>query len=442
MKKTLFLLGYFLKRPKVVKSYYEIQRNKECNIDYLNKIQNEKLKEIIEYAVREVPYYSELFNSLGLTPEDVQTTQDLKKLPILTKEIIKNDPEKFIARNYKGRIVGGTTGGSTGVPLKYKMSDNDYSRGVALLFRGFGMAGYELGDKMAIIAGSSLTSNKQGLKSRMQDWIMNINHFSSYGMTNEEFHKFYLSLNKKQPKFLRGYASSLFLLANYMNSEGLKLDYQIKSIFSTAEKLLSHQRKIIEKVFDTKVFDNYGLNDGGVSAYECHLHNGFHIDYERSVLEITDSDGSNQLVDQQGKILATTLYNYAMPFIRYDTGDLGEISSEPCICGCPRALLKEVAGRTTDYLKINGTYVGSPVLTILMGKVDVDFYQIIQTDSNYITINIVKGKSYTNNDENFIINSITKHVNNVNIKFNYLANSEIDFNSNKKHKFIINDKFR
>lgn len=439
MKKKIFLLGYYLKRPKVVKVYKELKRPENQNIETLKEFQNRELRKLISYVVKEIPYYRDVFNKLNLTANDIQTVEDLVKLPILTKEIIRKDPNRFIAKNHKGKIVKGSTGGSTGVPLKYRMSDEDYSRGVALLLRGFESGGYEPGDSMAIIAGASLTSKHQSLKSKIQDTIMNFKHFSSYGMSKNDIHKYVRYLNKKKPMYIRGYATSLYFISSYMKKNNLTLDYQPKAIYSTAEKLMPKQRIIIETVFKTKVFDNYGLNDGGVSAYECHIHNGMHIDFERSILEVTDDNGVEQIFNQRGKILATSLFNYAMPFIRYDTGDLGIISEEKCNCGCERPLLKEISGRVTDHLLLNGVYIGSPVLTILMGKVNVEQYQFIQTGENEIEIVMIKGEKYTVTDEEFIANSLNSKVSNISIKFKYIKSPE-DFSSQtNKHKFIVND---
>ncbi|MFC3210889.1 phenylacetate--CoA ligase family protein [Planomicrobium okeanokoites] len=442
MNKLKFITAYYIKRPKVIKAYKEIKKLESLDRNGQKEYQNIKLKELISYVVKEIPYYSNLFRELNLKVSDIQTTKDLIKLPILTKEIIKKNPELFIPKNYNEKIVKGSTGGSTGVPLKFLMSETDYSKGVALLLRGFEFGNYQLGDSMSIIAGSSLTSNTQSLKSKIQDWLMNFNHFSSYGMNEKDFEAFFRDINKKKPKFLRGYASSLFLFASYLRDNNMQLEFQIQAIFSTSEKLMPNQRNIIESVFKAKVFDNYGLNDGGITAFECNYHNGMHIDFERAILEVTNDDGTDQIIGEEGKILATNLFNYAMPLIRYDTGDLGEIYIEDCKCGCKRPLLKGIAGRTTDYLKINETYIGSPVLTVLMGKIDIESYQIIQTGKDSVKINVVKGEKYDMSQELFISNSLKEHVNEIKIDFNYLDDSKGFSENNKKHKFIINDDFK
>jgi phenylacetate-CoA ligase len=250
------------------------------------------------------------------------------------------------------------------------MSLEDYERGIALLYRGWSMAGYRLGDKLAILGGTSLIpDSKTDIEKRVFDFILNHKHYSSYNLSENNLHKYYRSMNYWKPEFIRGYASSVYLFAKYIDDNNLKIKFHPKSIFTTAEKLLSYQRNLIEKVFNSEVFDNYGLNDR-VSAYECTMHKGLHIDMKRAILEVVDEKGM-QIFDRPGKILATSLFNYALPFIRYDTGDLGILSSEGCSCGRETFLLKEIIGPTTGSLLINGVSIGSPILTVLMGKYNI-----------------------------------------------------------------------
>ncbi|MEN6489863.1 MAG: hypothetical protein ABFD66_13465, partial [Smithella sp.] len=139
-----------------------------------------------------------------------------------------------------------------------------------------------------------------------------------------------------------------------------------------------------------------------------------------------------------GRIIATSLHNFAMPFVRYDTGDFGFIDDmNSCPCGNKHPLLKKVLGRTTDYLKLNNKIIGSPVLTVLMGKVDLEYYQIIQRDANGIDINYVKEFSLRDNDKEFIKKSFTAHVGPINVNFIKVSMQELS--SKNKHKFIIND---
>jgi len=437
LNKYIFKTSYLLKRPIIIRYYNEFNKNQWKSFEWLKNQQEIQLKNLINFVYRNVPYYSKLFNRIDITPSDINTIEDLERIPILTKQIIKENWQDFIPRNINQiKYINGSTGGSTGVPLKYRMSNEDYERGVALLYQGFGYGGYKLGDKIAVIAGSSLVpTTKSETKRKIQDFFLNVRHYSSFEMSEENLLKYFYDVNKWKPDFLRGYASSLYFFAKFIKDKNLKLKFQPKAIFTTAEKLFDKQKILIEEIFKAKVFDNYGLNDGGISAFECKEHNGMHIDMERSIMKVVDDEGK-QVINQEGKILATSLYNCSLPFIRYDTGDLGIISDSECSCGRKTPLLKGISGRVTDFLKLNDIVIGSPVLTVLMGKFDIEQYQIIQNSPCSIVCKIVKGKTYRKGDEEFIKKSFYIHVGEINIKFDYV--DSILPTKASKYKFIIN----
>jgi phenylacetate-CoA ligase len=439
LHKSIFKTSYLLKRPCVIRYYNDFQKTQWQSYEWLKNQQEKQLKKIINFCYENIPYYTKLFNQINIKPSDITTIRDLEKMPILTKQTIKQNWQDFIPENInKLKYLSGSTGGSTGAPLKYRMSKEDYERGVSLLYRGWGYGRYKLGDKVAVIAGSSLIpTTKSEVKRKIQDFLLNCRHYSSFEMSEKKLFEYFGDISEWRPDFLRGYASSIYLFAKFTQENNLKLKFKPKAIFSTAEKLFDKQRDLIENTFNTKVFDNYGLNDGGAAAYECEKHCGMHIDTERSILEVVDNEGK-QVINQQGKILTTSLYNYALPFIRYDTEDLGVITDEKCTCSRGNLLLKEISGRITDSLKINNIIIGSPVLTVLMGKFDINQYQIIQNSQTSIIIKIVKGKTYNGKeDEEYIRKSFYNHVGKINIKFNYVES--IPPTKGDKHKFIINN---
>lgn len=436
-RKFLFQTSYFLTgKTSVIRHYKEFMETQWWPYDRLVELQSEQLQRLICFAYEYVPYYRQLFVSLGLKPSDIKSPHDLQKLPILTKRIIRQHRAEMTPNNL-GRLkyVRNSTGGSTGETLQYLMSVEDLTRGIALLYRGWSYGGYRLGDRVAQIAGSSLIPTAQ---SSLQKWaislLRNTRSYSSYGMSDETLIQYVRSLNNFKPEFLRGYATSIYTLASFIRNRGLSVKFRPRAVFTTSEKLLEGQRRVIEEVFRTEVFDNYGLNDGGVSAYECEEHCGMHIDMERAILEVVDEDGQ-QVIGKPGKILATSLYNYAFPFIRYDTGDIGIMIRSKCSCGRELPLLKELVGRMTDVLDVKGRKIGSPVLATLFGKFDIEQYQIIQESNESLTCRIVKGPMYSKDDEEFIRKSLISHLGPVDIVFEYV--SSIVPEGGNKHKFII-----
>jgi phenylacetate-CoA ligase len=437
LRKLAFKAGYSFKRPNVIRYYNDLQKTQWQSLEWLKSQQEKKLSELLNFAYVNVPYYTQLFQKLGIKPDDIVTVKDLEKLPVLTKHIIKENRTDFIPKNINTlEYMHGSTGGSTGNTLQYRLSVPDREIGSGLLYRGWGYGGYKLGDKVVVIAGSSLIPTTMSeAKRKVQEFFLNFRRYSSFEMSQENLFKYFRDINSWKPTFLRGYVSSIYLFARFIQDNNLKLNFQPKAIFTTSEKLFDKQREVIEKVFYTKVFDNYGLNDGGVSAYECEEHDGMHIDMERAILEVVDEE-DKQVINQEGRVLATSLYNYAMPFIRYDTGDLSIISDSECACGRKMPLLKGISGRANDSLKLNGISIGGTIITVLMGKFDIEQYQIIQEDANSITCKIVKGKTYKDKDEKFITESFYSHVGKINIDFDYV--DSIPTTKASKYKFIIN----
>ncbi len=202
---------------------------------------------------------------------------------------------------------------------------------------------------MVFLAGSSLGVKSQpALVTKVHELVRNVRKFSSYEMGEGEMQQLANLLTSFRPRFLRGYPSALHLFSRWVDENDVPIP-PLDAVFTTAEPLFPHMRKIIGDVFNCEVFNNYGLNDGGVSAYECSEHSGLHIDTERSILEVVDQD-NRQLVEGEGTILATSLYNFAMPFIRFSTDDDGTLTDAECACGRHSKLLNEVLGRTADIL--------------------------------------------------------------------------------------------
>jgi len=370
---------------------------------------------------------------LGLIPGDIQTTDDLKKMPVLTKEIIKTEPGSFIPES-KGVPYGGAgTGGSTGEPLQYRLSRESKLYSSLLLDRGLGLGGYQPGDRIALFAGGSLVGPRKNWRAHLIEKITGVIGLSTYGINSEITNDYIRVLNQIRPKFIRGYASSLFYLANYILDNKIELAFAPKAVFSTSEMLTESMRKCISKGFlNAEIFDGWGLNDGGASAFECRIHDGMHVDVERSYLETNVIDDS-----QSGNLLITSLVEYAMPLIRYDSGDIGRISTRKCECGRNGYLLWLEGGRTTEFLQFGGISVGSPVFTVLMGRFPIKQYQIAKKSETSIEIRIIKEMAFSCCDEKEIANSIKSRIGDICIKFVYCNN--LVYPNGSKYKFILDE---
>jgi phenylacetate-CoA ligase len=307
-----------------------------------------------------------------------------------------------------------------------------------LLYRGWGYAGYKIGDKMCLIGGSSLDIGKKSdFKRILDEYLRNIRKFSSFDFDEKNLTKYGKIMETFRPKYLYGYASSIYFFSKWLEIDGISIN-PLLGVLTTAENLFPHMRRNIESVFRCKVFNAYGLNDGGVSAFECGEHIGLHIDTERSIMEVVDDYG--QAIEQgEGQIVATSLFNYAMPFIRYNTGDEGVLLDETCPCGRGYPLLKKVLGRQQEILvtpegkHIHGEYISH----IFWGISHIREFQVVQKKIDQLTFYIVPEDGFDEKSLDYIRSVISSRSKGWNLDFRFV--DKIDRTRGGKYKFIINE---
>ena len=405
----------------------------------IDQYQTIKLKQIIIHSYANVPYYRKLFNSLNLKPDDIKSRDDFKKIPILKRDDIKKNFVDLQATNIKKyHPLKGSTGGTTGVPLNYYIDKDSWSLHWALKFRAWNWAGYNAGDKVAIMAGASLIPDtKVPLYKKI--WIkfnnfypMSMTHFDSY-----DLNKYIEIIKRENIKIIRGYPTAIASFADYINKNKIKIN--IKSLITTAEVLQKKHRKIIEETFDLQVFDNYGCADGGANASECDNHNGMHVASESSMFEIINSKNVESENGEIGEIIITSLTNYAMPIIRYAPSDLAIKSSKKCSCGRSHLLLEKIIGRTTDIIKFsNGRILGGPAFTLIFRNFNIKQYQLIQNDKKSLDVLIIKDSNYSQDETDTILKTLKHHCGeeiDISIKFV----SEIPTTKSGKFRFIISN---
>lgn len=392
----------------------------------LEDYQNKRLRALIKHTYKNVPYYHNLFKSLNLYSEDIKTKDNLRKLPVLTKEKIRKNPEKFLAKNIKKiSMIRSATSGSSGKVFEYMADKRVLSISRALGLRAWGFAGYNVGDRLVTIAGSSLLPQKLTLLKKITLKTNRNLPLSSYNMDNEKVKNYVHQIIKFKPKFIRGYPSSIAIIANYLLENDI---HEIKplAIMTTAETLFKSNRKVISDAFGCDVFDQCGCNDGGENLCECKEHVGYHIGIERAIHEFVNEANEPVSNNEIGHIILTDLWNYAMPLIRYDAGDMGTPTDEMCPCGRGLPLIKSFEGRSIDQIVLpDGKLIPGLTLTDALemyGMEDkIREYQIIQEEVNKFTINIVKNEGYTTESSAEIHNFFMGHLGaSVNVKIDFV----------------------
>lgn len=354
-----------------------LKANEFISQERMLSLQNEKLCRLIQHCYETVPYYHKLFLRLNIRPEEIRNKNDLQRLPILTKQIIRDNYNDLFssATNPKQRKYA-STGGSTGTPLKYCMDKREWSMQRASSFRAWESYGIQLGDKFFSLAGSSLTKKGQVLTSKgIYDKFIIRNHkYSSVNVDEESMKALLQEFKRIRPQVVRGYGSSLVVFARYLDKIGFNTD-TVKVVLTTGEVLLPNYRRELERVFNAPVYDAYGAGDGGIVSHEC-INHRLHITEELCMIEITDKDGQVLPDGEIGYVTSTDLENYVFPFIRYQVGDMSSVSTETCSCGRHTRHFGEIMGRAGRLVYNKQGVPISPTALPMMLYPDLDYHKI------------------------------------------------------------------
>ncbi len=372
--------------------------------------------------------FQRLFNIAKSSTEFYRNTTTYSELPILTKEMVRSNFNNFISNIYNKRLYTKATGGSTGKSLVYYSTAKSRSYLWAGIMLSWMVAGYEKGDKIAILAGSALIDVKSGFKRRVFYKLFNVDTYSAYHLDEQNMRLYIEKLINTKVKIIYGYATVLDRLATFINTKYASSFPDLKGIVSTAEIFTESMRNNIEEAFNVSVFNQYGCNEAGVSAFECEYHK-LHLINTRSYFE----------VDNEGSLISTDLSNEGFIMIKYLTGDQVEMSEEiNCICGRHFPIINKVIGRINDMIIDTDQNIihGSFFHFLFRNDNSIKQFQV-QFDQK--TINVFLNVDLTIHDKNYY----NRYLDEVkrNLKFNHynlFINSSFLSSNNAKHRHIIN----
>jgi phenylacetate-CoA ligase len=397
---------------KSQKLFSELTKSQWLKPEEIERIQKKRLRALIIHSYENVPFYNKVFKGLALKPDDIKYKEDLKKLPLINKDIIRANFEDFKARNFKShKPIERTTGGTTGEPLKYYSDKIEHSVFWADLWRAWSWAGWDIGDRRATIGGSRPAGS--GFRSFVRSRFMERNlSLSSFEVNYEAMQIHVEKLRKFRPKILRGYPSSLYLFTKYMNESKVR-NIGVGSVITISEQVYPHQRKAIKQAFGCEVYDNYGCPDGGVVACECEEHE-YHLNSENAIVEIVKGNEVSA-AGEEGEMVSTNLVRYAMPFIRYRTGDMGKVSGTKPNCKRGLEILDSILGRTNDYILLpSGNLLAAvniaSVFNEISSQIHIRQYQVVQEKRDELLILVVEDEGFSEKDSEIISNSLKEHI--------------------------------
>jgi phenylacetate-CoA ligase len=353
--------------------------------EQIEEFQLERLKLLAKFAYENSTFYHELFDKYEFDPYRVTDLSDLRKLPVLSKDEIRENMSKITtvenAMNKKEYSYTATSG-STGLQLKFPITKEAYGMINAAALRGWNWMGFELGDKYIKISLNKRKSKLKQIQDRINRSIVFASKYNADGV--EEFVKLF---NSYKPQFLRSYPDPLMFIAKHLDKNSIKLE-GLKGINTTGNILFDEDREFIEKVFGVRIHDSYSC-EGSPQLFQCGTGRTYHISEEYAITEILNDKNEEVNAGETGRLITTDLWNFAAPFIRYDTNDF-VVKGHLCSCGRELGTVERIFGRNNDILKVNGSFfIAQNFTTFFKYFEQIVQFKVVQKEENHVEFHLV-----------------------------------------------------
>jgi phenylacetate-CoA ligase len=380
---------------------HELQKSQWFDTTRIVSSQLSRLERLIEHAANQVPFYASRLTPVLNSSGNGSTSVDLSRwsaVPVLTRDEICANTADLIARSVpaeSGSFVVRRSSGTTRRPLEFRRSQLSLTVSNCQLQRLYELYEFDFSKVFAhIIRDAAGNCNyPNGLESK--GW--NIANPDAPVMSLEirtppadqlEW------LERVRPDYVMTYPNNLRAVAEVALARQSKLRFKV--FVATGEVLDDVARTLIAKAFDCTFVDVYGAREIGPIAFQCPDGEGYHLCEETVFCELLDDEGAPAAPGQYGRMVVTPLYEFAMPFLRYDLGDYVKISEAPCSCGRGLRSLAEISGRSRNLLVMpDGSRIWPPLATIsksLVEQLSCRDIQFIQTEAGSIDIKYVPEK--------------------------------------------------
>lgn len=372
----------------------EFEDNLQKTTAELEQQQLLKLKALLLHAYASCDYYRKEWDRLSFRPQELTSVDDLQKLPLITKDIIKENYNGFVSSSYQGKNIRKATGGSSGVPFQFELDRQSNERRQAVMWRGYGGLGAGLGARALYVWGSNIrpVGSKNALKETLYHAFYHRKMLNSFDMCEDNIGEYVEAINRYRPEVIVAYVNPMVMLADHIVSNKLKV-HAPKSILTGAEPLYEFQRERIEEAFSAPVYNTYGCREFMLIGAECEQRSGLHLNIDQLLVELVNSEGA--IAEETGDLAITDLHNYGFPLIRYVNGDRGTRSEQQaCSCGSPLPLLRSVDGRKLDVIRTRSGKVlpGEFFPHLLKDFSAIKQFQVEQQELDAVIIRLVLNK--------------------------------------------------
>ena len=433
-----------MKRPTVERLRY-LEQSQWSSRAELQRRQMVSLSTLLRHAFENVAYYRRKFREAGLHPNDIRVQDDLRFLPLLTRDEVCESLAERSSLAPPFPTIQKTTSGSTGEPITVIYDEESEHWRQAVKWRCYAWANFRPGDRVMHYWGApqKRPSASKWMKMKLDRVVRRERYVDCVAQDEATLARAVETIRRFKPAVIISYAQAGGNLARYINQVGARTWGSIPFI-CTAEQLFLHDRLEIERAFGPQVYDSYGGRETMLLAMECGAHHGLHVSIENILLEIlvTDADGRQRQArpGETGEVVVTDLHNLGAPLIRYANGDLAKAMHDgPCACGRALPRIKSVEGRKVDTLvdgfggQVHGMLF--PVLMLPLAH-SIKQYQAVQHKDRSITVRVVPSPDFDDQARRFITQSLTRAIRGVPIDLSLVDEIPVT-PSGKRHAVIV-----
>jgi len=320
-----------------------LKESENWDRERLEAYQVEQLRDLLMHAGKTVPYYRRVFREYGFKPEEIQILDDIRVLPYLDKTIVKTNRPEFIATNIpKKRLIAVTTSGTTGIPLSMYGTKETEEKHWATVVHLWNKIGYSPGSRTVLFESTAREGGEEPFpwKKYGNKLIISSNYLKDPWMD-----LFIEMINRFKPEYAIGFPQTIAAFSSYVKRKKRILGGCFKGIILIGEQVYAWQKNLIEGVMGARVFLDYGMVEKAIHGGGCEHADAYHFIPQYGLTEYVP------LQNHFNELVGTGFINYAMPLIRYRTGDICRHIRKGCtVCGRPYDTTAAIDGRLCDFL--------------------------------------------------------------------------------------------
>lgn len=431
-------IAEYLTKPGARQAAAILAKSESLEGEAFDEWQNRAFSRLIRHSYESVPYYRRVMDKLSLTPQDFSRVEDVAKLPLLTKDIIRREGDRLKSSSYKGlNLIISKSGGTTGEPIESLLDEREYYLEAYTYHRGLQWMGWKPGmGTLKLFGGSLGFPTKKSWKSRLRDHAFGVLFIPAFEINRNNFNFYWRRIIRNGENIIIGYASAIYNLACL--AEEILGPHQLskaklKYAFFTAEVMDPMWAEKIRKVLGCEVKGFYGCGEVNSLGFQVEDGAPYIVPSDHVILESVEDNGI------ANHITATPLYNYAKPLIRYVNGDLGEVEPPQVKSKYPK--LKNFAGRSADmFLKEDGSRTSSILGThsILKSRIPVKKYQYIQKEVDLVEMRYqMDGGQDLTNEQRQQLTRIFKDYLGQQLQMEFVRTNDFVVSKNAKHRIMI-----